>query len=137
MRIDIAILVVLTSGAAALAQPAAPPENAPVSASPGDASARSTDCDRHAVPLPADAVRSGVESDTLLSFRIAADGTTKDVTVQRSSGNAALDKAAVAGVRCWRYKPTMEDGKPVEVPWHAAVKWRLDDEDWFGNLLDR
>ena len=38
---------------------------------------------------------SGASGDVLVAFRIAADGKPADVAVQRSSGNAILDHAAI------------------------------------------
>jgi TonB family protein len=86
-------------------------------------------CDKLGSSYPPAAIRAGVEGDTQLTYRIATDGTTKDIVVERSSGNADLDAASVAGVRCRRYKPMTQEGKPVEVPWHAIVRWRLRHDD--------
>lgn len=127
-------LALLLAFGAAAAAPAeqTPPPNAPpppvVGVAPG--------CDKDASRYPPYAIRAGIEGETFLSFRIAVDGTTKAVTVERSSGNADLDAASVAGVRCWHYKPAMKDGKPIEVPWHASVKWQLrGGNSWFDRLF--
>lgn len=74
---------------------------------------------------PLMAKRLGHEGTTILAFRIGIDGRLTDIRVAQSSGHQELDDAAVAGARCWRYKPAMKDGKPVEVPWQASVKWTL------------
>lgn len=79
--------------------------------------------DRWYPPL---AVRLNQEGTTTLAFKITTDGSITDVTVAESSGHDSLDEAAV---RCasssWHYKPAMENGQPVEVPWKASVKWQL------------
>lgn len=86
-------------------------------------------CNRSLVYPPA-AVRADIEGDTKLTYRIAVDGATKDVRVEHSSGRADLDAAAVAAARCWRYQPAMKNGKAVEVPWHAVIRWRLVGPRW-------
>jgi TonB family protein len=137
MRTILAILVSLLSCAAALAEPTVPPStNAPAPPAQGITPPQPTSCDRSASRYPPAAIRLGIEGDTALTFRIAVDGTTKDVVVEHSSGNADLDYAAVAGAQCWRYKPAMKDGKPVEVTWHAVVRWRLTGGSWLDRLFD-
>jgi len=66
-------------------------------------------------------LRSGAA--TTLSFTIATDGNVKDVTVVDSSGDADLDDAAAKCASTWHYKPAVQDGKAVEVPWKAKVLW--------------
>lgn len=78
--------------------------------------------ERHYPPM---AIRLGHEGTTILAFRIGVDGLLTDIRVAQSSGHQELDDAAVAGARCWRYKPAMKDGKPIEAPWQASVKWQL------------
>lgn len=115
----LALLVAL--GAASPVQAQIPAIVAPVMSTDAPAPG----CDKLGSLYPPAAIRAGVEGDTQLTYRIAADGTTKDIVVERSSGNAALDAASVAGVHCRRYRPMAQDGKPIEVPWHAVIRWRL------------
>ena len=68
---------------------------------------------------------SGAEGTTTLAFHIAVDGTTKDVSVAKSSGNPDLDAAAVQCVSGWHYVPASHDSKPVEADWKANVEWKL------------
>jgi hypothetical protein len=42
-----------------------------------------------------------------------------------SSGHDRLDQAAVQCAQAWHYKPAMQNGQPVEVPWQTAVQWKL------------
>jgi len=72
---------------------------------------------------PADAKAAGIEGITSLSYRIADDGSVKNVSVLKSSGNVVLDKAAVACVKGWLYEPATLDEKPIEIPWRNDVKW--------------
>jgi TonB family protein len=60
---------------------------------------------------------------TRLSFRIEPDGSVAGVTVDQSSGSAWLDEQAATCAASWIYKPAIQNGKPVEVPWRAEVAW--------------
>ncbi len=70
-------------------------------------------------------VRLNEEGTTTLSFHIAVDGSVNNVAVAKSSGFPRLDEAALSCAGRWRYKPAMQDGNPVEVPWQANVQWKL------------
>ncbi len=72
------------------------------------------------------AVRLSHQGTTTLAFTVETDGSISNVTVANSSGFSELDDAAV---RCasasWHYKPAIQDGQPVAVPWKTNVKWNL------------
>ena len=72
---------------------------------------------------PADAKATGIEGITSLSYGIADDGTVKNVSIRKSSGNAKLDEAAAACVKSWLYTPATLDDKPIEIAWRNDVKW--------------
>ena len=74
---------------------------------------------------PRDTKAQGIEGTTSLSYRIAGDGSVKKVKIRKSSGNAVLDKAAVACVKAWTYTPAKLDDKPIEIAWRNDVKWVL------------
>jgi TonB family protein len=74
---------------------------------------------------PAAAIEAHAEGTTLLAFKVTAEGSVKDPTIARSSGNEDLDDAALQCVTRWRYKPATQDGKPVEVKWQANVVWKM------------
>jgi TonB family protein len=69
--------------------------------------------------------RLGEEGQTQVSFTIESDGTVDGVKVVASSGFPALDAAAIASVKIWRYRPGVQDGKPVAVPKQTVVRWAL------------
>ncbi len=77
---------------------------------------------------PADAKAAHAEGRTEVSFVIGADGGVKNIAVTKSSGHKSLDSAFVACVETWRYTPAQKDGKPVEMPWQAAMAWTLPPE---------
>ena len=74
---------------------------------------------------PPDAIRSCAQGTAYLSFFIAVDGSTKDISILQSTGNAELDEAAKICAADWQYKPATQDGQPVQVPWKASVRWAL------------
>jgi TonB family protein len=74
---------------------------------------------------PLSAIWDGAEGNVQLAFKIAADGTVKNVTIVKSSGNDDLDAAAAGCAGRWTYKPVIRDGVAVEVPWRAMVEWKL------------
>ena len=69
--------------------------------------------------------RLGEQGVTMLAFHITADGSVTNITVANSSGSERLDNAAISCAANWHYKPAIEAGHPVEVPWKAQVVWNL------------
>ncbi|MGD0142851.1 MAG: energy transducer TonB [Rhizomicrobium sp.] len=74
---------------------------------------------------PPIAVRLNQEGTTTLAFKITADGAVTDLTIAESSGHDSLDQAALTCAQSWQYKPAIQNGAPIEVPWKASVKWSL------------
>lgn len=71
-------------------------------------------------------LRLGEQGKTIVAFHIATNGTTKNVSVAKSSGSSRLDRAALKCVSRWTYKPAKgPSGQPIEVPWKAQVVWDL------------
>ena len=59
---------------------------------------------------PESARRRRAQGTAQVALRLAASGRVADVRLHRSSGDARLDDAALAGVRRWRYdKPPSAD----------------------------
>lgn len=105
---------------APVAQPApprpAPAAPAPVAKAPenlGELAAKVV----FAKPLkyPLDSRRLREEGVVVLSVLLAVDGRVSDISVARSSGFPRLDRAALDGVRDWRWSPLVRDGNPVMV----------------------
>jgi protein TonB len=75
---------------------------------------------------PALAMRLNHEGTTLLAFTVNTDGTISNISVAQSSGHDELDQAAMSCAQDWSsYKPALQNGAPVAVPWKAKVVWRL------------
>ena len=64
---------------------------------------------------PINELRNGVQGTVVLRVLVDVDGTPVSVTVESSSGNRNLDKAALQHVlKTWRFKPAMQDGQAVQ-----------------------
>ena len=86
--------------------------------------------ERKPVPFPAEAKKLAHEGVVDLRVWVNPDGTVGDVVVLRSSGDAHLDKAAIAGVKSWKYKPSRRDGgDAIGNTVGAQVRFQLSDAD--------
>lgn len=59
--------------------------------------------------------RKREQGTVVLELVISRDGRVTDISVHRSSGFSALDQAAIAAVRKWRWSPTIRDGQRVPI----------------------
>jgi TonB family protein len=71
---------------------------------------------------PDEARAAHLSGSVILHVIIAIDGTLQAITIDR--GDPVLGKAAVDAVRQWRYKPTLLNGKPVEVDTTITIEFR-------------
>lgn len=62
---------------------------------------------------PFSAARRKIEGWVKLSMLITATGAVKDVVVLDSSPPRVFDQAAIRAVYSWKFKPRIQDGKPV------------------------
>jgi len=72
---------------------------------------------------PADAERRKIGGWVELSFTVNESGEVKDIAVGNADPAATFDKAAIAALTQWRYKPVMRDGKPA--PQRARIRIRF------------
>lgn len=70
---------------------------------------------------PAELACDDVGGRTLLGVTVQADGSTGDIRLVDSSGNAALDQAAQEAVRGWRFRPATVRGRPVSTSIQVPV----------------
>lgn len=68
---------------------------------------------------PESARQSGASGTVLVGLAINEAGTVSDAWVESSSGNDALDRAAVQAVLSWQFIPARQNGLPVPV--HTRV----------------
>jgi protein TonB len=67
---------------------------------------------RTEVEYTAEARANNVEGHLVVTITVGADGAVTDVTIVNSV-DPALDAAAVATIKTWRFKPALKCGKPV------------------------
>ena len=61
----------------------------------------------------------------VLRVEVLPDGIAGAVAVDRSSGYASLDEAAVAAVRKWRFRSALSNGAPVVANVRAPIRFSL------------
>ncbi len=71
--------------------------------------------------------RKREQGTVVLRLVVSEDGRVTQISVQRSSGFAALDDAALAAVRRWRWSPTVRDGRPVAITGLVQIPFVLRD----------
>lgn len=75
---------------------------------------------------PAASRRLGETGKVLVSVVIDEAGLPHDVKLNKSSSYSRLDEAAMASVRQWRFKPYMQNGKPMSVRVNIPLDFDLD-----------
>lgn len=65
-----------------------------------------------------------IQGVIILELEIDAEGRVRDPVVVKPLGYG-LDEAAIEAVSQWRYKPAMEDGRPVATRYNATINFRL------------
>lgn len=72
----------------------------------------------------------GHEGGVLLSITVRKNGRVGEVTAESSSGFPALDEAALAAARKWRFAPARDaDGKTVEATVQRKLTFKLEAAD--------
>jgi TonB family protein len=61
-------------------------------------------------------------------FRVATDGSVKDLTVALSSDDPDADNLATTCVARWRYRPAMQANRAVEADWKANVRFQIGED---------
>jgi protein TonB len=76
---------------------------------------------------PALARKAGVSGKVLLEAVVRADGSVGDVKVLQSPGaNLGFEDVTMEAVRQWRYRPGMQNGRPVAVFFTIVVEFVLE-----------
>jgi periplasmic protein TonB len=70
---------------------------------------------------PRRALERRVEGAVVCRITVACDGSVVEVKVDKSSGSALLDRAAMRGVKGWRFEPGTLGGRAVQMD----LSWRL------------
>lgn len=74
---------------------------------------------------PESARVNNVEGTVVVGLTISVSGTVSSAWVESSSGNSALDQAAVSAVYNWRFAPAKQNGTAIEVRSRVPVSFTL------------
>jgi TonB family protein len=84
---------------------------------------------------PPEALAAGRTGRVIVRAKVAADGSVSQARLQRSSGVASLDRAALAAVRGWRFSSAEDVDAPprrVDVPIDFVIRRPADSESTAG-----
>jgi protein TonB len=76
-------------------------------------------------PYPASARRRGIEGAVFIDARVGVGGEARELKLATSSGDAALDSAAMDAVRGWRFVPARRGEQAVEAWVRIPLVFRL------------
>jgi protein TonB len=76
---------------------------------------------------PPRCLRMGIEGLVKVRVLVGENGRPQEVTIGRSSGETALDNAAMEAVRDWRFEPAKRNGVPVRAWAVVPVEFKLID----------
>jgi TonB family protein len=79
--------------------------------------------------FPAQAIRQAHEGTVVVLVLVGVNGMPLNVTIEKSSRYRELDRAAIAAVREWRYKPETIDGVPVEGYLRVPLNYNFGSEE--------
>ncbi|MBS0214503.1 MAG: energy transducer TonB [Proteobacteria bacterium] len=74
---------------------------------------------------PRNAMQMSREGRVRVRVDIGADGVPTDSSLVESSGDRDLDRAALQGVRRWRFKPAMAHGTPIASNVTVPIEFKL------------
>jgi protein TonB len=76
---------------------------------------------------PMAARRMGLQGRVLLNVEVLANGICGQISIQKSSGYAMLDNAALDTVKTWRFLPASQSGRAVDKWFMIPVQFSLKD----------
>jgi len=79
---------------------------------------------QRAPTYPPELRRAGISGTVVLMFIVRDDGTTSNVTVERSD-NPAFEEPAIRAVRKWRFEPGEKDGKAVNTRVRIPIPFKF------------
>ena len=74
---------------------------------------------------PPRCLRMGVEGLVKVKVLVGEDGVPQEITLATSSGESALDEAAMEAVHSWLFVPAMRNGVPVRVWAVVPIEFKL------------
>ena len=79
-------------------------------------------------PYPPFARRLGHEGRVVIRIQVLSSGAVAAASVERSSGYAVLDEAALATIKRWRFRPAQRGGKPVDATLNVPITFKLQEQ---------
>lgn len=79
-------------------------------------------------PYPDFARRLGHEGRVVIRIQVLASGAVAAARIERSSGYAVLDEAALATIKRWRFRPAQRGGQPVDATLNVPITFRLQEQ---------
>lgn len=79
---------------------------------------------QRAPTYPPELRRAGISGTVVLMFIVRDDGTTSNITVERSD-NPAFEEPAIRAVRKWRFEPGEKDGKAVNTRVRIPIPFKI------------
>ncbi|WP_166636927.1 energy transducer TonB [Cognatilysobacter terrigena] len=107
--------------------PVARPAPEPRPAALADRKARPIPGQTPAPDYPMRALRDGETGTVLVLVHIGPDGVPTSTEIAQSSGSRELDRAALQGVRRWRFEPAIGDGHPTVGDVVVPIDFKLSD----------
>jgi len=107
--------------------PEAPPQSGPLPAGSGGVSNPELIPETRVQPVYPELARiARVEGSVILQAVIQIDGSVGDVEVLRCTRpDRGFEASAIAAVRQWKYRPALQNGKPVAVYFNVFVEFKL------------
>ena len=101
--------------------PPAPPQATPDIGASVDISSRNMNPPQY----PPSALRAGIQGTVILVVDVDANGNVTNVSVEKSSRNRDLDRAAMQAARRWRFNPSIVNGQPAAGRVRVPVDFNL------------
>jgi protein TonB len=76
---------------------------------------------------PPRCLRLGIEGRVQVRVLVGENGRVQEATLDRSSGDASLDEAALDAVAKWRFEAARRDGVPVRAWVRVPIEFKLID----------
>jgi protein TonB len=99
----------------------APPAPAPVTSPPKPLNSHAVGANDY----PPISIRLSEQGIVTVRYLVNAEGNVDEAQVTSSSGKERLDEAAIRMVKRWRFKPALQEGKPVPTWLVAQVIFQL------------
>lgn len=75
---------------------------------------------------PVDAAKQGISGSVMLVVDVTANGNVSNAAIEKSRPAGVFDAAALEAVKHWKFKPVLENGKPVASRVRVPVDFKVD-----------